>query len=273
MRSRQPRSPTACSCGCPSRPSSSRSERRSGRQVDRERGRPGWSPRRPWCWWEERPRPPSALTSPAPTHSAVQVPQGSALRTGTFLTPGGQVLGQIVAYHGSPSWVFMHVDVPKYNGPIKCTLSGRRRLDRRLRNVHRQGRDRAVLQEHRIRGRRPSAWRQARHVDRVFGGRGNLRRLTTRSTVQSPAPRCSPTSRLSMRARGVRSRAYEHTTATQLAPPMCVAWWSGSVSAARPVTRRPITQHKPTRPLGAGGRRGHRTELQLDKRLLVSQRK
>ena len=63
-----------------------------------------------------------ALTNPAPTHSAVQVPQGSALRTGTFLTAGGQVWGQIVAYRGSPSWVFMHVDVPNYNGPIKCTL-------------------------------------------------------------------------------------------------------------------------------------------------------
>jgi len=61
-----------------------------------------------------------ALTSPA--HSAVQVPQGSALRTGTFLTTGGQVLGQIVAYRGSPSWVFMQVDVPNYNGPIKCML-------------------------------------------------------------------------------------------------------------------------------------------------------
>ena len=61
-----------------------------------------------------------ALTSPA--HSAVQVPQGSALRTGTFLTAGGQVWGQIVAYRGSPSWVFMHVDVPTYNGPIKCML-------------------------------------------------------------------------------------------------------------------------------------------------------
>jgi hypothetical protein len=64
----------------------------------------------------------AALTSPAPTHSAVQVPQGSALRTGTFLTADGQVLGQIVAYRGSPSWVFMQVDAPNYNGTIKCTL-------------------------------------------------------------------------------------------------------------------------------------------------------
>jgi hypothetical protein len=64
----------------------------------------------------------AALTSPAPTHGAVQAPRGSALRTGTFLTAGGQVLGQIVAYRASPSWVFMHVNVPNYNGPIKCTL-------------------------------------------------------------------------------------------------------------------------------------------------------
>ena len=63
-----------------------------------------------------------ALTRPAPTHSAVQVPQGSALRTGTFLTASGQVLGQIVAYRGSPSWVFLQVDVPNYHGPIKCML-------------------------------------------------------------------------------------------------------------------------------------------------------
>lgn len=64
----------------------------------------------------------AALTSPTPTHSAVQVPQGSALRTGTFQTANGQVLGQIVAYRGSPSWVFMQVAVPNYNGSIKCTL-------------------------------------------------------------------------------------------------------------------------------------------------------
>jgi hypothetical protein len=63
-----------------------------------------------------------ALTSPAPTHSSVQVPQSGALRTGTFLTADGQVLGQIVAYRGRPSWVFMQVDVPNYNGPIKCML-------------------------------------------------------------------------------------------------------------------------------------------------------
>jgi hypothetical protein len=63
-----------------------------------------------------------ALTSPASTHRAGQVPQGSTVRTGTFLTANGRVSGQIVAYRGRPSWVFMNVDVPDYNGPVKCML-------------------------------------------------------------------------------------------------------------------------------------------------------
>ncbi|MDP9094829.1 MAG: hypothetical protein M3N95_18305 [Actinomycetota bacterium] len=63
-----------------------------------------------------------ALTHPATTRVAVQAPQGTALRTGTFQTAEGQVLGQIVAYRGSPSWVFMNVVDPNYDGPIKCML-------------------------------------------------------------------------------------------------------------------------------------------------------
>jgi hypothetical protein len=62
------------------------------------------------------------LNPPASTRAASGVPQGNALRTGTFQTADGQVLGQIVAYHGHPSWVFMNVAVPNYNGPIKCML-------------------------------------------------------------------------------------------------------------------------------------------------------
>jgi hypothetical protein len=58
-------------------------------------------------------------TAPAAT---AQVPQGTALRTGTFQTTDGHVLGQIVAYRGHPSWVYMHVDVPNYEGRIECML-------------------------------------------------------------------------------------------------------------------------------------------------------
>jgi hypothetical protein len=49
-------------------------------------------------------------------------PDETALRTGTFQAGHGQVLGEIVAYRGHPSWVFMHVHVPDYDGPIVCML-------------------------------------------------------------------------------------------------------------------------------------------------------
>ncbi len=54
--------------------------------------------------------------------SATGVPQEQALRTATFEAPTGQVAGQIVLYHGHPSWVFMNVDVPHSNGTVKCEL-------------------------------------------------------------------------------------------------------------------------------------------------------
>ena len=54
--------------------------------------------------------------------SVAQAPSGDALRTGSFETADGQVLGQIVAYQGHPSWVFMNVDEPNFDGPIECKL-------------------------------------------------------------------------------------------------------------------------------------------------------
>ncbi len=57
----------------------------------------------------------------APAASA-RVPHGTELRTATFQTTDGRVLGQIVAYRGHPSWVSMNVDVPGYQGRIECTL-------------------------------------------------------------------------------------------------------------------------------------------------------
>jgi hypothetical protein len=51
-----------------------------------------------------------------------QPPHGTALRTGSFQTADSKVFGQIVAYHGHPSWVFMNVDVPNYNGRLVCKL-------------------------------------------------------------------------------------------------------------------------------------------------------
>jgi hypothetical protein len=54
--------------------------------------------------------------------SVAQAPSGDAVRTGSFETADGQVLGQIVAYQGHPSWVFMNIAEPNSNGPIECKL-------------------------------------------------------------------------------------------------------------------------------------------------------
>ena len=65
-----------------------------------------------------------AETTNKPTvqQSATAVPQGQALRTASFQSPTGQVVGQIVLYHGHPSWVYMNVDLPHSDGPVKCEL-------------------------------------------------------------------------------------------------------------------------------------------------------
>jgi hypothetical protein len=59
--------------------------------------------------------------SPAPP-AAVGVPHVNALRTGTFETPNGEVLGQIVAYNGHPSWIYMNVGVSQSTGTVICML-------------------------------------------------------------------------------------------------------------------------------------------------------
>jgi hypothetical protein len=53
---------------------------------------------------------------------AVPAPHGQILRTGTFEGPGHRAMGQIVAYDGHPSWVFMNVEVARYDGRIICML-------------------------------------------------------------------------------------------------------------------------------------------------------
>jgi hypothetical protein len=53
---------------------------------------------------------------------AVPAPHGQVLRTATFETPGHLAVGQVVAYGGHPSWVFMNVDVAGYDGRVVCML-------------------------------------------------------------------------------------------------------------------------------------------------------
>jgi len=59
--------------------------------------------------------------SPATT-AAFGAPHGDSLRTGTFVTASGEVLGQVVAYDGHPSWVYMNVGATQSTGTIMCKL-------------------------------------------------------------------------------------------------------------------------------------------------------
>jgi hypothetical protein len=50
-------------------------------------------------------------------------PSASAfLRMGTFETGAGRKVGQIVAYRGSPSWVFMSIHDPSVSGTLACEV-------------------------------------------------------------------------------------------------------------------------------------------------------
>jgi hypothetical protein len=62
------------------------------------------------------------VASPAATPAAAPVPRGGIVRTGTFEAADGRIMGQIVVYRGHPSWVFMNIDGPTYNGSITCEL-------------------------------------------------------------------------------------------------------------------------------------------------------
>jgi hypothetical protein len=61
-------------------------------------------------------------TQGASQQASMRVPQGQALRTATFESTTGRVMGQIVVYHGHPSWVFMNVEVPHASGFMRCEL-------------------------------------------------------------------------------------------------------------------------------------------------------
>jgi hypothetical protein len=54
--------------------------------------------------------------------SASHATRGELLRMGTFESTGGRVVGQIVAYRGDPSWVFMSIRAPGMNGSLRCQI-------------------------------------------------------------------------------------------------------------------------------------------------------
>jgi hypothetical protein len=59
-----------------------------------------------------------ALAAAGAPHSS----QAQLLRVGTFKSSDGRTVGQIVAYPGDPSWVFMSIRDPAINGTIGCQI-------------------------------------------------------------------------------------------------------------------------------------------------------
>jgi hypothetical protein len=55
--------------------------------------------------------------APVPKHSYSQL-----LRMGTFESKDGHSIGEIVAYRGDPSWVFMNIRAPGVSGTIRCQI-------------------------------------------------------------------------------------------------------------------------------------------------------
>ena len=55
-----------------------------------------------------------------PPHSYAAL--AGVLRTATFHTADGRAIGQIVAYRGDPSWVFMSVHDPAIVGSVRCEV-------------------------------------------------------------------------------------------------------------------------------------------------------
>ena len=54
--------------------------------------------------------------------AALAAPHRSSLRTGTFESADGLVMGQIVVSRGNPSWVYLDVAGAKYTATIVCKL-------------------------------------------------------------------------------------------------------------------------------------------------------
>ncbi len=57
------------------------------------------------------------VATPAPKSTYSQI-----LRVGTFESTNGRTIGEIVAYRGDPSWVFMSIRTPGLKGTLRCQI-------------------------------------------------------------------------------------------------------------------------------------------------------
>ena len=53
---------------------------------------------------------------------APKVAYSQLLRMGTFQSKDGKTVGEIVAYRGDPSWVFMSIKAPGLKGTVRCQI-------------------------------------------------------------------------------------------------------------------------------------------------------
>ena len=60
-----------------------------------------------------------AWVASGPAH---QVTYSHLLRMGTFQSKEGKTVGEIVAYRGNPSWVFMSIKDPGLKGTVRCQI-------------------------------------------------------------------------------------------------------------------------------------------------------
>ena len=66
-----------------------------------------------------------ATTSVEHALAAAPVPRhayGQLLKMGTFESADGHAIGEITAYDGNPSWVFMSIRAPGVSGTVRCQI-------------------------------------------------------------------------------------------------------------------------------------------------------
>ena len=66
----------------------------------------------------------TAVVTTSVDHALV-ASKAPALRVATFKSASGANVGQIVAYRGSPAWVFMTIHNSGTTGTVACTITGR----------------------------------------------------------------------------------------------------------------------------------------------------
>jgi hypothetical protein len=60
-------------------------------------------------------------------HAVGPAPADALLSSAVLLSAGHEPAGTVFAYHGSPRWLYVSVDLPPDNGTVICEVAGRGR--------------------------------------------------------------------------------------------------------------------------------------------------